>query len=215
MIPFWLVLLFSYLAGAIPFGFLVYKHRTGRDIRAEGSGNIGATNVLRTLGRGAGATVLALDAGKGALAALFALHALGRGMATPVPLTPQETAAAAGLFAILGHTFPVYLGFRGGKGVATACGVFLVVCPAATLLVVALFAAVVAATRYVSAGSIAGAAALPALVRLLYPGEGKLFAAALAVGLAVIALHRKNIARLMRGTEKRLGATAGNTAEKP
>ncbi len=201
-------LVLAYLVGAIPFGWIVYKHRTGRDIRAEGSGNIGATNVLRTLGKGAGAAVLAADALKGSLAAWFGGYAYSLGGTPALALTAREAAALAGVAAILGHTFPVYLGFRGGKGVATAFGVFLVVCPAAMLAVVALFALVVAASRYVSLGSVLGAIALPLFVRYMYPAEPRVLAAAALVAAVVVVRHAGNVARLMRGTEKRLGDSA-------
>lgn len=206
MLQFALSLVLAYLVGSIPFGYLVFKWRTGRDIRAEGSGNIGATNVLRILGKRAGATVLLCDALKGALAAAAGIWLHARGAAPAGLHTARETAALLGLVAILGHTFPVWLRFRGGKGVATALGVFLVVGPAAILAVVALFLALVAATRIVSLGSIAGALALPPLVHRLYPGEPRVLAVAVAVAAVVLVLHRSNFARLMRGTEKRLGA---------
>lgn len=208
---FYASLLLAYLVGAIPFGYIVHHHRTGRDIRREGSGNIGATNVLRTLGKGAAAAVLLSDALKGSLAAWFGAYAHAAEGASALSLTSAEAAAAAGVVAILGHSFPVYLGFRGGKGVATALGVFLVVCPRAMLAVVALFSLVVFATRYVSLGSVVGALALPPFVRYLYPAEPRVLAAAAVVAAVVVVRHRANLARLMRGTEKRLGGKAPET----
>ncbi len=166
------------------------------DLRTTGSGNIGATNVARTLGKGAGILTLLLDAGKGTAAVLAAYAIAGTGD----PLVP----AAAGGAAFLGHLFPVYLGFRGGKGVATALGVILAVSPPAAGILVLLFAAVFATTRFVSLGSLVAAAGLtPSMLLLGAPVP----CLALAAGISVMVFwsHRDNIRRLLAGEERRFG----------
>jgi glycerol-3-phosphate acyltransferase PlsY len=193
-----LLVLLSYVLGSIPFGYLLVRARSGGDVRAMGSGNIGATNVARTAGMSIGVATLLLDAGKGYFAVWLAEHFSGGNI---------RIMMYAGLAAILGHVFPVWLKFSGGKGVATALGVFLMISWAAVAAAVALFAIVVLFWRYVSLASVSAAAALPLLVYLLYaPGHappaavtaGTLLAAAL-----VIVKHRENIERLMAGTEPR------------
>jgi glycerol-3-phosphate acyltransferase PlsY len=197
--PIWgLLVLLGYVLGAIPFGYLLVRARSGGDVRAMGSGNIGATNVARTAGMSIGVATLLLDAGKGYFAVWLAGHFSGGNI---------RIMMYAGLAAILGHVFPVWLKFSGGKGVATALGVFLMISWAAVAAAVAVFAIVVLFWRYVSLASVSAAAALPLLVYLLYaPGHappaavtaGTLLAAAL-----VIVKHRQNIERLMAGTEPR------------
>jgi glycerol-3-phosphate acyltransferase PlsY len=193
-----LLVLLSYVLGSIPFGYLLVRARSGGDVRAIGSGNIGATNVARTAGMSIGVATLLLDAGKGYFAVWLAEHFSGGNI---------RIMMYAGLAAILGHVFPVWLKFSGGKGVATALGVFLMISWAAVAAAVAVFAIVVLFWRYVSLASVSAAAALPLLVYLLYaPGHappaavtaGTLLAAAL-----VIVKHRENIERLMAGTEPR------------
>jgi glycerol-3-phosphate acyltransferase PlsY len=193
-----LLVLLSYVLGSIPFGYLLVRARSGGDVRAMGSGNIGATNVARTAGMSIGVATLLLDAGKGYFAVWLAEHFSGGNI---------RIMMYAGLAAILGHVFPVWLKFSGGKGVATALGVFLMISWAAVAAAVAVFAIVVLFWRYVSLASVSAAAALPLLVYLLYaPGHappaavtaGTLLAAAL-----VIVKHRENIERLMAGTEPR------------
>ncbi|HEY5996712.1 MAG TPA: glycerol-3-phosphate 1-O-acyltransferase PlsY [Candidatus Deferrimicrobiaceae bacterium] len=187
----------AYLVGAIPFGVLVAKlFDRNVDLRATGSGNIGATNVARTLGKGAGFLTLLLDAAKGAAAVL-----VGFAFAPPGEfLLP----AVAGGAAFLGHLFPVYLGFRGGKGVATALGVVLALLPAAAGVLFVLFAAAFAATRYVSLGSLVAAAGLtPAMVLLGAPAPCIVLSAGIAV--MVFWTHRENIRRLLAGDERRFG----------
>ena len=144
----------AYLIGALPFGYLIARAR-GVDILREGSGNIGATNVGRVLGRKFGALVFALDFAKGALPA-----AAGRALAGATPLSPDELGVAAGLAAFLGHLFPVYLGFRGGKGVATGAGVVAVLVPGPAVGAVLVWLATLGAARYVSLASVAAALAL-------------------------------------------------------
>jgi glycerol-3-phosphate acyltransferase PlsY len=193
----WLVVLCAYLLGSIPFGYLLVRARSGKDIRAMGSGNIGATNVARTSGWSIGVATLALDAAKG----FFAVWLMGR-LSTNIRFI-----MLAALAAIAGHIFPVWLRFSGGKGVATAAGAFLAICWPAVVAAVAVFLIVALFWRYVSLASVSAAASLPLLVYILYaPGHappvtvsaGTLLAAAL-----IILKHKENITRLMAGTEPR------------
>jgi glycerol-3-phosphate acyltransferase PlsY len=170
-----------------------------------GSGNIGATNVLRSGGKGLGAATFLLDVIKGAAAVgLGAL--LGRLLAPGT--NPLDMEALAALFAVLGHMFPVWLRFRGGKGVATGFGVFLVAAPWAALAAIGVFALVFLVSRYVSLASIAGAASFPVFAWLLVTGDRTPFfiAVQFAVALIIIAKHHQNIRRLLAGSESRLGA---------
>lgn len=186
----------AYLIGSIPVGVMVGRARDV-DVRQAGSGNIGATNVARTAGKGLGALVLFADALKGALPMLAALALDLGSRAGPYAITLVGTAAIAG------HCYPVWLRFRGGKGVATALGVFAVADPVAIAVAVATFAAVFRATRYVSLGSMTGAAAVPVFAALLgRPPE--IFALAATGAAIVIAKHRENARRLLRGEEYRL-----------
>ena len=191
-----LVLAGSYVVGSLPFGLLMAKLFGGGDVRKAGSGNIGATNVARVAGLVPGLLTLLLDAGKGWLAVWLAMRLL-HGQALHAVL--------AGLLAMLGHCFPVWLSFRGGKGVATAAGVFLALCPAAMLAAVILFLLVAGFWRYVSLASIAAAAAIPLLVYLLWAPHfappRSVTVASLAIAALVIYQHRGNIARLARGEE--------------
>src|SRR5215475_12482760 len=181
----------AYLLGSIPFGLILAKILGGKDVRKSGSGNIGATNVTRAAGPAAGILTLLLDAAKGWLAVLIA----GRS-----PHAGAGLMALAGLLALVGHCFPVWLRFKGGKGVATAAGVFGALCPAAMVAALMFFVLVVGFWRYVSLGSLAAAAALPLLVYLLWaphfaPPESVTLSALGSAGL-VIFQHRGNIARL-------------------
>lgn len=188
-------LLVAYLVGAVPVGFLVARAFGVGDIRRHGSGNIGATNVLRAAGRVAALLTLAGDAAKGALA-------VGAGGAL---LGGPAGAAAAAVAAVLGNCWSVFLGFRGGKGVATGLGALLALVPAAVAPAAAVWLGVVLASRYVSLGSLAAAACAPAAAALLgYPAPSVVAAA--AAGAIVIARHHENIRRLVHGTERRLGA---------
>jgi glycerol-3-phosphate acyltransferase PlsY len=186
---------FSYLLGSIPFGYLLLRIFRGQDVRQSGSGNIGATNVARS-SPGLGLLTLLLDALKGVAAV-----ALAR---TIYPGT-SILAGVAALTAILGHMFPVWLEFRGGKGVATGFGSFLIVAPKTILVAVAIFLALVAAFRYVSLGSMIAVASLPLVAWALGDGRatpGMLLSMA-AASIFVIAKHHGNIRRLLAGTEKR------------
>jgi glycerol-3-phosphate acyltransferase PlsY len=204
-----LLLAAAYLLGSIPFGLLLAKLFAGSDIRKSGSGNIGATNVARVAGPGAGILTLALDAAKGSAAVWLA----GR-------FTEQSSTVMtlAGIIALLGHCFPVWLKFKGGKGVATALGVFLVLAPLAAIASLLVFIVVSAAWRYVSLGSVSAAASMPLLMYFLWaPGHapplvvdfGTLFAAAL-----VIFKHDANLQRLMDGEEPKFsfGKSKGDAA---
>jgi glycerol-3-phosphate acyltransferase PlsY len=185
----------GYLLGSLSFAVLLVRRKTGRDIRTEGSGNAGATNVLRAHGKGLALAVAALDIAKGAAAVL---------LVRLVTADPRY-AAAAGFAAILGHVFPLYYGFRGGKGVATAVGAFLVLAPLATLVCVAVFVAIVAATRYVSLGSVVAMALLPPVAGGLFHASGSVVLAAAATAVLVVLKHRENLKRLAAGTELKLG----------
>jgi glycerol-3-phosphate acyltransferase PlsY len=195
----------AYLLGSIPVGYLLVRVFKRQDIRTVGSGNIGATNVLRSGSKGLGAATFVLDAFKGALAVLLASL-----IAAPVlPNVPQRNEEAlAALFAVLGHMFPVWLRFRGGKGVATGFGVFLVAAPLAALAAITVFAIVLAITRYVSLGSILGAASFPVFAWYTVRGPRPAFfiAVQIAVALLIIIKHHPNIRRLLAGTENRMGA---------
>ena len=195
----------AYLLGSIPTGFLVAQTR-GIDIRTVGSGNIGATNTLRVLGKPAGIFVLVMDALKGWLAvvpltllttALFGLKHAGTG---------HETAQIiAGLCAILGHNYTCWLQFKGGKGIATSAGVLLALVPWALLIIFIVFMLLLLATRYVSMGSIAAAATLPFASWITGESRAKII---ITGAMAVLAIykHKENITRLLKGTERRLGA---------
>jgi acyl phosphate:glycerol-3-phosphate acyltransferase len=200
----------SYLLGSIPFGFLLVRIFKGEDVRASGSGNIGATNVARRSPL-LGIATLLLDAAKG-LAAVLAARVLFHGQGPE----QQLTMTVAAFFAVLGHLFPVWLKFRGGKGVATSLGAFILLTPKSILCMVVLFLLVAVAFRYVSLGSVVVAAAFPLLAWALheYADSRQLVLIAL-VSLLVIWKHRQNIVRLATGTESRLGrkTEAGSEAE--
>jgi acyl phosphate:glycerol-3-phosphate acyltransferase len=187
-----LVVFLAYLIGSIPFGYLIVRGKLGADIRQTGSGGTGATNVSRRAGKAAGIFTLVLDALKGSAAVFIAAR-----------LTHSDWVIAAAAIAVLvGHIFPVWLVFRGGKGVATGAGVFLVLAPVALLCAGVLFLAIVFLTRYVSLGSMVAAAAIPLFVWLLSDSQPLLIAAILGALLIVFA-HRGNIGRLVQGTESR------------
>lgn len=189
-----LSMLLGYLIGSVPFTYLLAR-RGGIDLRYAGSGNVGAANVFRTMGLGEGLAAVVLDAIKGAAPVLVARQ------------FGDSTAAAAGLSAIIGHIYPVWIGFRGGKGVATACGAFGVLAPAATGVVVALFILTVWWTRYISLGSMVASAALGPLA--YFVGEPlPVVIGAVAAAVIIIERHRSNLVRLQAGTERRIGQKA-------
>jgi len=195
----------AYLLGSIPFGYILVRIFHGQDVRESGSGNIGATNVARS-SPALGALTLLLDATKGLLAvtaaSLLAASAARDAAARPLLYL---LAAIAAVFAILGHMFPIWLKFRGGKGVATSVGVFLALAPKTLLLALALFVALVAAFRYVSLGSIIVAAAFPLIAYGLhdYHSSPEILTAICVIAALVIFKHRENIRRLLTGTEHR------------
>ena len=191
----WPILL-GYLAGSVPFAFLLAR-RAGIDVRFAGSGNVGATNVMRTTGTRRAILVMLLDVAKGVLAVVLAL-------VTHAGVTLTALAAAA---AVVGHIYPVWLRFRGGKGVAVAAGVFGVLTPIATALAASLFLVIVWATRYVSLGSIAATVALPPAAWMTGEPKAVVLAAA-GSGALILFRHRGNNRRLLEGTERRMGVRA-------
>ncbi len=195
----------AYLLGSIPFGYILVRAFHGQDVRQTGSGNIGATNVARAA-PGLGALTLVLDAAKGfaaVMAGMMLAEITLRKTGLPIPL--YEFGALAALFAVLGHLFPVWLKFRGGKGVATSVGVFIALAPKALLIAILIFAALVAAFRYVSLGSIIAVAAFPVLAFVLndYHSSPPVLGVICFVALLIIAKHHENIRRLLSGTEHR------------
>src|SRR4051812_2022363 len=191
MIPWILV---GYAMGSVPFAFLLAR-RAGIDVRVAGSGNVGAANVLRTTGLPLGVTVMVLDIGKGAASVLTAYAAAGT----------ASSMAAAGAAAIVGHIYPVWLRFHGGKGVAVAAGVFAVLAPVATITASAVFFATVWLSRLISLGSMAATVTLPSAAWLT--GAPIPVVAAAAGGAALILFrHRANVRRILDGTERRVGA---------
>lgn len=190
------VILAGYLIGSIPFALIVARRR-GTDLRQVGSGNLGAANVMRTSGVTAGVLVAALDMAKGAASVWLAARVSDG----------AELPAAAGLAAIIGHIYPIWLRFRGGKGVATACGVFSVLTPLAVPPALAIFAATVWLTKYISLGSVLASIALPPIAYALgSPAPAVLAAAAAAV--IIVFRHRSNVLRLRMGTERRVSVRA-------
>jgi glycerol-3-phosphate acyltransferase PlsY len=187
-----LVAAIAYLLGAIPFGYLLVKWTTGADVRAAGSGNIGATNVLRTTGRAAGVATLLLDIGKGYLAVWIAGRLSEHG---------AIAMSVAALAVMAGHAYPVFLKFQGGKAVASFVGAFLCLTPLALGAVLVVFLVVVAWTRHISMGSIVGAATFPLAVWLIQKPELPVVAAGLMAGTFIIYKHSSNIRRLHDGTE--------------
>jgi glycerol-3-phosphate acyltransferase PlsY len=198
MNPWLLTLPIAYLLGSIPFGYLLVRIFRKEDIRAIGSGNIGATNVARSGAKGLGIATLVLDALKGFVAVMFALHIAPGNL---------DLAAAAAVAAILGHVFPIWLGFKGGKGIATALGVFLALSWPTALCALVVFILVTLASRYVSLGSILGAVALPMFMLYFQPYRSPIFVGGtIFISLLCILKHSANIARLKSGTESKLGS---------
>jgi glycerol-3-phosphate acyltransferase PlsY len=203
------IAIIAYLLGSIPFGYLLVRIARGTDVRASGSGNIGATNVARAGGTKLGILTLFLDALKGYVA-VFLAERLAKEVFSN--LDPQQRPyilsgmSIAVLFAMIGHIFPAWLKFRGGKGVATGLGCFLALAPKAVLVVMAIFFAIVVVSRYVSLGSIIASAAFPLFAYLLYRQDASpaMLAATVASSALIILKHRTNIERLIGGTENRL-----------
>jgi len=212
----------SYLLGSIPFGYLLVRIFRGEDVRQSGSKNIGATNVSR-MSPVLGVLTLLLDALKGSAAVVVAImfsrpEIVGWAESNlpwytdhpwaPYPSVVIIRAAAAALFAVLGHMFPFWLKFRGGKGVATGLGAFALIAPEAVLVAACIFVAVVLIFRYVSLGSIIAVASFPLLVYVMHAYEGapKVLAFMAATSLLIIVKHHENIRRLLAGTESRIGA---------
>jgi glycerol-3-phosphate acyltransferase PlsY len=198
----------SYLLGSIPFGYLLVRIFRGEDVRQTGSGNIGATNVARTGSKWLAIATLVLDALKGYVAVAHAFFFAGH-RPDQLPQFGSHTvyilAALAGFLAIVGHMFPVWLRFQGGKGVATSVGAFLGIAPTAVLVSLLAFVAIVAVTRYVSLGSIVGAAVFPVAAWWLNPEtrDGTVMAFIVASALLIIIRHKDNIRRLLAGNENR------------
>jgi glycerol-3-phosphate acyltransferase PlsY len=192
------ILAIAYLLGSVPFGYILVRTFRHEDIRASGSGNIGATNVMRSGGKGLAIATLVLDALKGVAAVLVARHFFPGDI---------RVASLAALVAILGHVFPVWLAFRGGKGVATALGVFLALCWPAALCALGVFIVITVSTRYVSLASVVSAISLPIFFHY-FNGERVSLVLACACAAIVVVKHHGNIGRLVAGTENKFGASA-------
>lgn len=190
------VVLLAYSIGSIPFALLMAR-RAGADLRYVGSGNLGAANVMRASGVKNGLVVALLDVAKGA-ASVWIADQLSAGGAAP---------ALAGLAAVVGHVYPVWLRFRGGKGVATACGVFSLLAPAAIAAALIVFVVTVWTTRYISAGSVLATLSLPPIAYAT-GSPAAIVVASTAVAALIVFRHRSNLLRLVSGTERRLGARA-------
>jgi glycerol-3-phosphate acyltransferase PlsY len=202
MVP-WILI--GYAFGSVPFAFILAR-RAGIDVRVAGSGNVGAANVLRTTGASLGVVVMALDILKGVAAVLLASAIEGR----------LSAMSAAGAAAIVGHIYPVWLRFHGGKGVAVAAGVFSVLAPFATVAAASVFLLVVWTSRVISLGSVAATVTLPS-VALLSGASAPVVAAAMGTGTLILFRHRANVRRIVRGKEQRMrlraNAPAGTKAE--
>jgi glycerol-3-phosphate acyltransferase PlsY len=193
------VIVTAYLIGSVPWSFLVARAFGVKDVRRVGSGNVGATNVLRSAGKPAAALALVLDVAKGALAVALALR-----------LAPSDPAlpAVAAVVAVAGHVYPVWLGLRGGKGVATGLGAFAVLEPTAAFIALPIFGLAVATTHFASLGSVAGALSL-AVLTLFFRGLDPVALAALTTAALIVFRHRSNLRRILDGTERRLDAGGG------
>ena len=198
-----LAVLLGYLAGSVPFAFLLAR-RAGIDVRVVGSGNVGAANVMRATGVGRAIAVMALDVAKGAAAVAIAQLTSGG----------AALAAMSGTAAIVGHIYPVWLKFHGGKGVAVAAGVFAVLTPMATAFALVMFVVTVWLTRYVSLGSVAATLALPPAAWLIGAPAGVVSAASGSAAL-ILFRHRANLRRLREGTERRIGTRLERKRQDP
>ncbi len=198
MSPWLISIAVAYLLGSIPFGYLLVRIFRHQDIRETGSGNIGATNVARSGAKGLGFATLLLDLGKAYLAVYLARQ-LGHGN--------YDIAVVAAVAAVLGHMFPVWLGFRGGKGVASGLGVFLALTPLSGVCIFAVFLVVVVLTRYVSLGSILASASLPLFAYFFVRPQSPITTMGFVlIAVLIIGKHGENIKRLMAGTESRFGS---------
>jgi glycerol-3-phosphate acyltransferase PlsY len=199
MTPWLISIPLAYLLGSIPFGYLLVRIFRKQDIRATGSGNIGATNVARSGAKGLAIATLLLDLGKAFIAVKIAQH---------IAPANYDLAVAAAVAALLGHCFPVWLGFHGGKGVASALGVFLALTPASALALLMIFIVIFAFTRYVSLASIIAAAAFPIFGFYFVPFRTPIVIAGfLFIPLLIILKHHQNIRRLLSGNENRFGSS--------
>jgi acyl phosphate:glycerol-3-phosphate acyltransferase len=196
---------FAYLLGSVPFGYLIVRWQKGVDVRSTGSGSTGATNVMRNLGIAGFIATFVLDLGKGTFAVLLASR-LTSGHSSWIPLDGDPRwIAAASVCAILGHCFPIWLKFRGGKGVATGVGVFIALAPLQVGMVLVIFAVIVAISRYISLGSIIATAAFPLLVYFMRRPPLPIVQGAAGAALVIISMHHANIGRLLKGTESKVG----------
>lgn len=199
MTPWLISIPLAYLLGSIPFGYILVKIFRKQDIRATGSGNIGATNVARSGAKGLAIATLLLDLGKAFAAVKIAQH---------IAPANYDLAVAAAVAALLGHCFPIWLGFRGGKGVASALGVFLALTPISALMLLVIFLIIFALTRYVSLASIIAAAAFPVFGFYFVPFRTPIvFAGFFFIPLLIIVKHHQNIRRLLAGNENRFGSS--------
>lgn len=194
----------AYLLGAVPASYLAGRLGGRTDLREYGSGNLGATNVYRVLGWKFAAPVAAFDVAKGALPVLLAGREGGGGAWLPL---------AAGVAAVTGHVFPIYMRFRGGKGVATAAGVVLALEPAAFGASAVVWIAILLSTRYVSLASLLGAVSFPAAVALVGSGNRYVLATSIVLAAFIVYTHRTNIRRLRSGTEHRFGRRPGGASD--
>lgn len=206
------LLVAAYLIGSIPFSYLVVRFAAGTDIRTRGSGNVGATNVLRNFGKRFGLIALILDLAKGWLVVAMMRYFVSA-PGWPYPLTVDGSAmespsfwiGLASVIAVLGHMYPVWIGFRGGKGVATAAGVFLAIDPWSLAGALIIFVVVAYGTRYVSLASMLSAAAVPLFMRFLTGQPFWILMFSMIIAAIIIARHHQNISRLAVGTERKLG----------
>ncbi|MBV9082244.1 MAG: glycerol-3-phosphate 1-O-acyltransferase PlsY [Acidobacteriaceae bacterium] len=192
--------LLAYLIGGLPFGYLLVRFSTGKDVRTMGSGNIGATNVHRTVGRKAGLIVLLLDILKGFVAVWLAAIASHR---------DDRIVAIAIVAVMLGHCYPLLLRFKGGKAVACFIGAFLFVAPVALLVSAVIFLLAFVITEYISLGSITGAAAFPLLLWMIYRPSSPMLLASIAGAVLIVYRHKANISRISKGTEHRFSLRGG------
>ena len=207
-----LLLVAAYLIGSIPFSYLIVRLVAGADIRQHGSRNVGATNVARTVGKMPGIVALLLDLAKGYAVVVLATMITSRAdwpLRLGVDTAPEHSrafwVALAALIAVLGHMFPIWLGFHGGKGVATATGAFLAMSPIAVAAGAIVFVIVLLSTRFVSLASILSAASIPVFLRYLAHAPYWTSVISIFIAIAIIAKHHSNIARLVHGEERRMG----------